>query len=84
MKATASSVLRKVLPERPARVPLAISAWAEGTFAVAVNEVAANRPRCEMPDWENIEAVGAADDPDRFKIEYQTAEASGPCLKRPF
>ena len=82
MKATASPVVRKVLPERSATVLLPISAWEEGTFAVPVGEVAAGRPRWEAPDWENIEAVGAADDPARFKIELQTAEPSGPCLKR--
>ena len=83
MKATASSVVGKVLPERSATVPLPISAWEEGTFAVPVGEVAASRPRWELPDWENIEAVGAADDPARFKIGFQTAESSGLCLKRP-
>jgi hypothetical protein len=43
-----------------------------------VVEVAAGRPRWEVPDWENIEAVGAADDPARFKIEFQTAETPAP------
>lgn len=78
MKATASSVVGKVLPERSATVPLPISAWEEGAFAVPVGEAAAGRPRLEVPDWENIEAVGAADDPARFKIEFQTVEMSGP------
>lgn len=82
MKATASSVVGKVLPERSATVLLPISAWEEGTFAVLVGGVAAGRPRWVAPDWENIEAVGAADDAARFKIEFQTAEPSGPCLKR--
>ena len=82
MKATASSVVGKVLPERSATVPLPISAWEEGAFAVPVGDVAASRPRWEVPDWENIEAVGAADDPARFKIEFQAAETSGPSLKR--
>jgi hypothetical protein len=81
MKTTASSVVGKVLPERSAMVPLLISAWEEGTFVVPVGEVAADRLRWEVPDWENIEAVGAADDPARFKIGFQTAETSGPSLK---
>jgi hypothetical protein len=81
MKATASAVVGKVQPERPATIPLAISGWAEDAFAVAVNGVEAGRSRWELPDWENIEAVGAADDPARFKIEFQTANTSALCLK---
>jgi hypothetical protein len=77
MKATASSVDGKVQPEQPATIPLAISAWEEETFVVAVGAAAA-RPHWEMPDWENIEAVGAADDPARFKIGFQTAGTSVP------
>jgi hypothetical protein len=78
MKATASSVGGKAQLERPATIPLPISVWDEETFVVAVGEAAAGRLRWEVPDWENIEAVGAADDPARFKIGFQTAGTSVP------
>ena len=82
MKTTASSVAGKILSERSATVPLPISAWEEDAFAVPVGEATARRLRRELLDWDSIEAVGAADDPARFKIGFQTAETSGPCLKR--
>jgi len=83
MKTAASSVVGKVLPERSATVLLPISAWEEDGFTVPVGEATASRLRRELLDWENIEAVGAADDPARFRIGFQTAESSGLCLKRP-
>jgi hypothetical protein len=77
MKATASPVVGSVPPERPTTVPLPISAWDESAFAVSVaGDVAVGRPQWEVPDWENIEAVGAADDPLRFKIGFLTAGTS--------
>ena len=78
MKATASSVVGKVPLERPVTIPLPISVWEEGTFVVPVGEVTAGRPRWELPDWENIEAVGAADDPARFRIGFEIAGTSVP------
>ena len=81
MKTTASSVVGKVLPERSATVPLPISAWEEDGFTVPVGEATADRLRRELLDWDNIEAVGAADDPSRFKIVFQVAETTGLFLK---
>jgi hypothetical protein len=86
MKTTASSVVgnvlpKRVLPKRSATVPLPISAWEEDVFVVTVDETSAGRVRRELLDWESIEAIGAADDPARFKIGFQAAELSGVCLK---
>ena len=76
MKATASPIVGSVPPERLTTVPLPISAWDESAFAVSVGGVAVGRPQWEVPDWEDIEAVGAADDPLRFKIGFLTAGTS--------
>jgi hypothetical protein len=64
-------------------LPLRISAWEEETFIVVAGAgAAAARRSRERLDWEDIEAVGAADDPSRFKIDIQTVETLGLCLER--
>jgi len=78
MKTTASSIVESVPLERPATVSLPISAWEEAAFLVQLGEVAAGLSLWELPDWENIEAVGAADDPARFKIQFSKVEPSVP------
>jgi hypothetical protein len=82
MKATASSAAGTVGPDRPPTVPLPISAWEEETFIVLAGAgAAAVRRSRERLEWEDIEAVGAADDPTRFKIDIQTVETLGLCLE---
>ena len=78
MKATPSTV-GKVQNERAPATRLPISAWEEETFALRVREAGATRPVADLPDWDNIEAIGAADDPARFRVELSVTEPTGAC-----
>lgn len=74
MKATPSNAEKRNLTRSNVlQVPIAI--WEEDTFSVPV---AAPPALCHTPEdlsaWENIEAIGAADDPARFKADLGMPE----------
>jgi hypothetical protein len=75
MKATASSATGKIPPENTAAVSLPVRVWEEETFGLPLGEMPASHRRRALLDWEEVEAVGAADDPARFQIDVQTADA---------
>ena len=74
MKAIPSLSASEVLTERTTVVRLPVSVWEEETFAAPVYEGRVRRSKLGLVDWENIEAVGAADDAARFKINFQTID----------
>jgi hypothetical protein len=78
MKATPSTA-GEVQNEQAPATRLPVSAWEEETFALRVRDVGATRPTADSPDWENIEAIGAADDPARFSVEFPVTESTSAC-----
>ena len=76
MKATPSTA-GKVQNEQAPATRLPVGAWEEESFEVRVCDGGAGRPAADLPDWENIEAIGAADDPARFKVEFPMTEPAG-------
>ena len=78
MKANPSNLKPEVREERRPLLPLAIDSWGEEFFTVPIrpsNVVAAN----PALDWDDIEAVGAADDASRFRIDEPLADTLGIC-----
>lgn len=55
---------------------MAIGHWDEEQFTVTIHG-AASADNCRDVDWDNIEAVGAADDASRFRIDEPLAETVG-------
>jgi hypothetical protein len=51
----------------------------EETFALRVRDAGAGQPASDLQDWDNIEAIGAADDPARFKAEFPVTEPTAAC-----
>jgi len=80
MKATPSTA-GEVQNEQAPATRLPVGAWDEETFALTIHQAGAAVPVPSVvwPDWEDIEAVGAADDPTRFKIEFQVTEQVSSC-----
>jgi len=74
MKATPSSPAGEDRNEQPLVTRVPISAWEEETFALTVRDAGVEQPVATLADWESIEAVGAADDPARFRIEFEMTE----------
>jgi len=58
---------------------LLVDSWEEESFVVSVHERELLVRALRCPNWESIEAVGAADDPSRFRIDPARAEAPEPC-----
>jgi hypothetical protein len=75
VKALPSSPANEVLTERAAVIHLPVSVWEEEMFAAPVHEGRTRRLEWNLTEWENIEAVGAADDATRFQIDFQTADS---------
>ncbi len=78
MKATPSTA-GKVQNEQTLATRLPVSAWEEESFALTIHEAGAAVPSRIGPDWDEIEAIGAADDPARFRIEFQVTEQVSSC-----
>jgi hypothetical protein len=49
------------------KLRLSVEVWEESSFELAISNSQPQPDRSE-PDWENIEAVGAADDAARFQV----------------
>ena len=75
MKATPSTA-GKVQNEQAPATRLPVSAWEEETFALRVRDAG---PAADLADWDNIEAIGAADDPARFRVEFSVTEPTATC-----
>lgn len=73
MKAVASSVSE--VSDKRMVLHLSISVWEEETFVAPVRDDRRLRCEWELSDWESIEAVGAADDPTRFKVVFETPDS---------
>lgn len=77
VKPTTSSSLSEASDESKPVRRLPLSGWTEESFTMCIS------PRLEvlspggLPEWENIEAVGAADDAARFRIEFEMLELAG-------
>ena len=76
MKTTASTPVDEVRNEKRVTIRLAIGEWEEEAF----------NPIIRLPDtvvtvpglnWEDIEAIGAADDASRFRIDTPLEELTG-------
>ena len=76
MKTTPSTPVSEVRNERRVAIRLAVGEWEEEAF----------NPIIRLPDtgiavpglnWEDIEAVGAADDASRFRIDSPLEELTG-------
>ena len=78
MKAKPSNLKPEVRKEQLLVLSLGIESWEEDSFTVpvsALNVVVANPALA----WDDIEAVGAADDASRFRIDEPLADAAGIC-----
>lgn len=77
MKANPSNPKPEVRKEQRPSLPVAIDSWDEEFFAVQIRpaQVAAY----PNPDWDDIEAIGAADDASRFRVDDPLAETLGIC-----
>lgn len=58
---------------------LLVDSWEEESFVAPIHEREYLVRALRCPNWESIEAVGAADDPARFRIDPALAEAPEPC-----
>jgi hypothetical protein len=58
---------------------LLIDSWEEESFVATVHERELLVRALRCPNWESIEAVGAADDPTRFRIDSAMNEAPEAC-----
>jgi hypothetical protein len=58
---------------------LLVDSWEEESFVATVHERELLVRALRCPNWESIEAVGAADDPTRFRIDSAMNDAPEPC-----
>lgn len=75
MKAIPSLPAGEVLTERATVIHLPVSVWEEDTFVARIHPGHAHRREWNRPEWDSIEAVGAADDARRFQFDFQTADS---------
>ena len=76
MKITASTPVDKVRNEQRAAIRLAIGEWEEEVFNPIIRLPDAVVTTPEL-NWEDIEAVGSADDASRFRIDSPLKELTG-------
>jgi len=76
VKAKPSNLKPEVREEQRSVLSLAVEGWVEESFTVPVHvaDAAAVDPNL---DWDHIEAVGAADDASRFRVDEPLAETLG-------
>ena len=76
MKTTSSTPVSEVRNERRVAIQLAVGEWEEEAFnpIIRLPDTGATVPG---PNWEDIEAVGAADDGSRFRIDSPLKELTG-------
>ena len=58
---------------------LAVEGWEESVFVMVVQKREPARACRPANDWDEIEAVGAADDAARFRIDFDLVEPAGGC-----
>ena len=78
MKAKPSNLKPEVREERQPGLSLAIDRWDEECFPMPVRGANAAVVNPNLV-WDDIEAVGAADDASRFRIDQPLEETVGAC-----
>ena len=76
MKKTSSTPVDEVHNEQRAAIRLAIGDWVEEAFDPMIRLL---DPPVNSPEfnWDDVEAVGAADDASRFRIDSPLEELTG-------
>lgn len=76
MKTTASTPVDEVRNEQRVAIRLTIGEWEEETFnpIICLPDTVAT---VQGLNWEDIEAVGAADDASRFRVDSPLEELTG-------
>ena len=79
VKTTASTPVDEVHNEQRVAIRLTIGSWSEETFTPIIN---LPNHVVTVPEfnWDDIEAVGAADDASRFRIDSPLEELTGSCV----
>lgn len=73
MKTTTSTQVVRVRNEQRTAVRLAIGQWEEESFALDLQKPEPLPSRLDL-EWDSIEAIGAADDASRFRIDVSREE----------